>query len=337
MAYAEFFSPQQPRPVHQHIPCFESVSSFRPEPQQLQIAGISAVRASGGGSSADAPGGEAAGLVSYKTKVIEPTRERLPIGENDEIIVSFGKEANAEKRCKHLRMMVWASGHLHGIAKNGHRPLTPWFVTLTYALADAWEPNHIKGAVNAFRRWCVRQGVSTKYTWVAEIQPKRLETTGRAVVHYHLMVWLPVGQKMPKWDVPRVMASGRIREAFWGHGMTNTQQAKAGIGYLMKYLSKLGELTVFPEGLRLYGIGGLDAQARAVRAWYGLPGWVRCTYGVGDVRRVGGALVDLATGEVLPPMFARKFVPGGMLLTCLREYPDRISDGAFSTFPRATA
>lgn len=230
--------------------------------------------------------------------------------------------------------MVWASGHLHGIGKRGHRPLRPWFVTLTYAVADVWEPNHIKRAIDAFRRWCVRHRCAAKYTWVAEIQPKRLASTGKAVVHYHLMVWLPVGVKMPKWDVSELTPSGRVREPFWGHGMTNTQQAKAGIGYLMKYLSKIGELTVFPEGLRLYGIGGLDSQARTVRAWYGLPNWVRCTHGVGDVRRVAGGLVDMSTGEFLPPMFSRQLIPGGMLLTCLRDYPVRFADGAFSTYPK---
>jgi hypothetical protein len=230
--------------------------------------------------------------------------------------------------------MVHVSGHLHGMAKNGHRPLRPWFVTLTYRLADAWRANHIKQAINAFRRHAMSQGWAVKYTWVAEIQPKRLASTGDAVVHYHIMIWLPVGARMPKWDVPRVTPSGRTREPFWPHGMTNTQEAKAGIGYLMKYLSKMGDLTVFPEGLRLYGIGGLDSQARTVRAWYGLPNWVRCTYGVGDVRRVAGGLVDMSTGELLPPMFTRRLIPGGMLLTCLREYPERLADGAFSTFPK---
>lgn len=320
-----------------HIACFEPLSSFRPDPQQLQIAGVGAVLPPGWADTGGAPGGEAAGLVIFKTKVIETTRVKVPIGENDKISVSFGKQATAEKRVKGLCVAVWASGHLHGLAKNGHRPLVPWFVTLTYASADAWQSNHIKAAVNAFRRWCRQKGISTKYTWVAEIQPKRLESTGDAVVHYHLMVWLPVGVKMPKWDQARVLASGRVRAAFWGHGMTNTQQAKAGVGYLMKYLSKYGEFTVFPEGLRMYGIGGLDPQARAVRAWYGLPAWVRCTYGVGDVRRVGGSLVDMVTGEVLPPMWERQLVPGGMMLKALRDYPERISDGAFSTFPRSVS
>jgi hypothetical protein len=336
MANADFFSPSPVRPAHRHIPCAGSVSSFRPAPEQIEIQTETASPHAGTQAERDRAGGEAAGLVSFKTRANLATKANLSIGENDHFDVTFSKEATTEKRCKRLKSAVWASGHLHGIAKKGHRPLQAWFVTLTYALADAWQPRHIKRAVDAFRRWCCRQGLSAKYTWVSEIQPKRLESTGKAVVHYHLMCWLPVGAVMPKWDVPQITKSGQNRDAFWPHGMTNTQRAKAGIGYLMKYLSKIGELTVFPDGLRLYGIGGLDSQARTVRAWYGLPNWVRCTYGVGDVRRVAGGIVDMSTGEFLPPMFSRQLIPGGMRLTCLREYPQRWADGAFSTFPRAS-
>lgn len=205
------------------------------------------------------------------------------------------------------------------------------FVTLTYAEANAWEPKHISRAVDGFRRWCQRRGYPCKYTWVAEIQPKRLERTGDAVVHYHAIIWLPVGVQMPFWDIPITSAAGRVREAFWPHGMTNTERARSGVGYLMKYLSKLGELTVFPEGLRLYGVGGLDDLARQVRGWYNLPEWVKNLYGVGDVKRLSGSLVVLDTGEVLPPMFRREFIPGGVLLHVLGDYPERFHDGAYSS------
>lgn len=113
--------------------------------------------------------------------------------------------------------------------------------------------------------------------------------------------------------------------------MSNTEAAKAGVGYLMKYLSKLGELTVFPDGLRLYGMGGLDPLARAVRTWYNLPQWAKNSYGVGDLKRTPSGLVDLETGEILPPMYSRHLIPGGLVLTLLRPYPERWQDGAYST------
>jgi len=245
--------------------------------------------------------------------------------------VNLAPSAAAERRVKRLKKSVWASGHLHGIAENGSRAPQCWFVTLTYAKANAWAANHVRGALDSFRKWCKRVGALCRYTWVGEIQPKRLENTGDAVVHYHLLVWLPRHLSMPQWDRPK----GK-RDAFWSHGMTNTQKAKAGVGYLMKYLSKLGELTRFPKGLRLYGIGGLNAQARNVRAWYNLPEWVKASYGVAEVVRKKIGLLVKATGEILEPAFSVKFVPSGLVITQLRDVAQRFHDGAYSTFPRAT-
>jgi hypothetical protein len=116
--------------------------------------------------------------------------------------------------------------------------------------------------------------------------------------------------------------------------MTNTQKALSGVGYLMKYLSKLGELTIFPDGLRLYGIGGLDELARAVRGWYNLPEWAKASHGVGDLARLGSRFVVVATGEILELMYRREVIPGGIRLHLLRDYPVRFHDGAYSTFPR---
>lgn len=260
-----------------------------------------------------------AGLVSYKTTV-------------NQLFVNCAPSAVAERRVKRLKKSVWASGHLHGMCDHGKRAPQPWFVTLTYADAHGWRAEHIKDAVNAYRRFCKSAGVSCRYTWVAEIQPKRLATTGQAVVHYHLLAWLPQGVRMPQWDHP----NGR-RAAFWSHGMTNTQKAKAGVGYLMKYLSKLGELTRFPKGLRLYGIGGLNQQGRGVRSWLNLPEWVKSSYGVGDVRRIKSGFVVRETGELLPPAFRVRLVPHGLEMFPLRELPTRFHDGAYSTYPRPAA
>jgi len=296
-------------------------------PDGFALAATATGRAAAGG------GDGGAGLVSSKTKVNESIKGHPPIGKNGHFEITFSKQLQAKSRVDRLKRSVWASGHLHGIAKKGHRPMVPWFVTLTYAEARAWRPNHVKQAMNSFRRWCLRKGYAAKYTWVSEIQPKRAERTGENVVHYHLMIWLPVGAQMPFWDREEITPSGRHREAFWSHGMTNTQRAKAGVGYLMKYLSKLGELTVFPDGIRLYGVGGLDESARAVRGWYNLPEWVKRTYGVGEVKRMGCHLVHMTTGEVLPPMFAVRVIPGGISLTCLGDYPERWHTGAHSTYP----
>jgi hypothetical protein len=113
--------------------------------------------------------------------------------------------------------------------------------------------------------------------------------------------------------------------------MTNRQKAKNGVGYLMKYLSKMGDLHEFPEGLRLHGSGGLEQYAKQIRTWYNLPEWVKREYGVGEVKRRGGRLVVMDSGEILEPMFSRQFVPGGMVCKALRDVPERRHDGPYST------
>lgn len=254
-----------------------------------------------------------AGLVSSKTTV------------NPDVSINLSKPECALRRIKRLRRSVWASGHLHGITDNGHRPPICWFVTLTYAGEDDWKPDHIKTAVNRYRRWCKNAGIQCRYTWVAEIQPKRFERTGKAVVHYHMLCWLPHGVNMPQWD-----RATKHRDEFWSHGMTNTQKSTAGVGYLMKYLSKLGELTIFPKGLRLYGIGGLTQIARSVSAWYNLPEWVKNQFGVGQVARKKCGFVVHETGEILPAAYKVSFVHGSIFMQKLRELHPRLHDGAYS-------
>lgn len=268
---------------------------------------LSGHRGTGDGGSAAAG---AAGLVTYKTSPLE---------------VLFDKETTRKKRIKRLRRSVWASGTLHGLADHGHRPPVAWMVTLTYVGVDDWRADHISAASEQYRRHCARKRVPCRYLWVAELQK-------RGAVHYHLIAWLPKGVSMPHWDRTTTTAGGRRVKAFWSHGMTNVEQARTGVGYLMKYLSKLDDVTAFPPHLRLYGVGGLTPQARLIRGWYNLPEWAKREYGVGDLRRIGSLLVVVETGEVVPAMYTRKFIPGGILLDQLREMPERFHTGAYSGY-----
>lgn len=113
-------------------------------------------------------------------------------------------------------------------------------------------------------------------------------------------------------------------------GMTNTQPAKAGVGYLMKYLSKMGKYHEFPSGCRTYGIGGLDAQGRQIRAWYRLPEWAKRLVGVGQFSRVPGGLLDTFTGELHRCPYSVLRTSSGIRLTPLWVMPDRFHDGPYS-------
>lgn len=259
--------------------------------------------------------GSKAGLVPFKTSLKT---------------VSFAPSVVAERRVKKLKKSVWSSGHLHGIADNGSRPPAVWFVTLTYGGGKDWSADHISKALQQFRNWCKSRGYACRYTWVAELQ-------GRGAVHYHLLAWLPKGVRMPHWDRTAKTPSGRAMAVWWPYGMTNTQIAKSGVGYLMKYLSKLGELTRFPKGLRLYGIGGLNNCGRAVRSWLNFPEWVKSSYGVGEVKRVACGFMVRLTGELLPPAYRVSRMPDGIQLHPLRELPERFHDGAYSAWPSRLA
>lgn len=309
--------------MNQHIPCLAPLASFRSAPSQFSFSDFAAP--ADGCAIAQPKPPKAAGLVPYKTS-----------SGSFDLTIDLGPSPCAERRIRRLKRSIWASGHLHGLADNGFRPGVPWFVTLTYADANGWRPNHLSKAVEGFRHWCDSRAVPCRYSWVGEIQPKRLETTGDAAVHYHLLAWLPVGVRMPKWDRRTVTKRGVKRAVFWSHGMTQRAIAKSGVGYLMKYLSKLGELTRFPKGLRLYGVGGLNATGRSIRAWYNLPEWVKCSYGVGEVGRAGGRLVVRSTGELLQPAYSVFKVPGALILHALRELPKRWFDGAYSTLAAAS-
>ena len=256
-----------------------------------------------------ASGAGAAGLVPSKT---------------NRQTISFAPSVVAERRVKRLKKSVWASGHLHGIADNGSRPPVVWFVTLTYRGVADWSSKHMSKAMEGYRHWCRDRGVACRYTWVAELQ-------SRGAVHYHLLAWLPHGVRMPLWDRRTVTTKGKPSVCFWPYGMTNRQVAKAGVGYLMKYLSKLGELTRFPKGLRLYGVGGLNVQGRGVRSWLNLPEWVKASYGVGEIKRVVRGFCERATGLILEPMFRVHHFPDGISLERLRPAPERFHDGAYST------
>ena len=286
---------------------------FNPEPLKQRSPHAGAVHASE--AQARRPGaGEAApvpGLVPSKTSPLE---------------ILFDKAVTRKKRVKRLRRSVWAAGHLHGLADHGKRPPVAWMVTLTYVGVDDWRSDHISAASEQYRRHCARLRVPCRYLWVAELQK-------RGAVHYHLIAWLPKGVGMPHWDRDTVSPSGRPVRAFWGHGMTNVEQARTGVGYLMKYLSKLDDGAAFPPHLRLYGVGGLTSQARMVRGWYNLPEWAKREYGVGELKRQGSRLIVMETGEIVPPMYSRHFIPGGVLLEPLRGMPERFHSGAYSKLP----
>jgi hypothetical protein len=190
-------------------------------------------------------------------------------------------------------------------------------VTLTYVGLNDWRPNHLSRCLKVVRKWCAKRAVAFRYVWVAELQR-------RGAMHYHLAIWLPKHIQLPKFD----------KQGWWPHGMTQRLIAKNPVGYLMKYLSKVGPLQAFPKGARIHGYGGLTQQARGICTWLNLPSWCKQRFGVGELRTVAGRRVVRISGEVLEPMYTRIVGPSGMRLYPNGPLPDQWASGPYSSLAR---
>lgn len=154
------------------------------------------------------------------------------------------------------------------------------FLTLTYAKVDDWRPRHIADLLAHIRKWAKRRGFPFRYVWVAEMQK-------RGAIHYHIVMWLPSGLRLPKPD----------KQGWWPHGASKTEGVKRNAtGYLMKYVSKGvgGEYPDLLKGARIVGYGGLDRKAQDEMHYWCLPRYIRQGVEVGERVRpvVGGGRVS---------------------------------------------
>lgn len=171
-------------------------------------------------------------------------------------------------RLARLRRAVGFAARGHLVSERGHRSDVCVMLTLTYAGSnDDWSPKHLTAFMTHVREWCRRREISCRYVWVAELQK-------RGVIHYHIAIWMPRGEKLPKPD----------DQGWWPHGMTRTEVARAAVPYLLKYLSKGAGDTLgsFPKGARIYGVGGLEHSLRRARRWLGLPAFVQARSSIDD-------------------------------------------------------
>lgn len=200
-------------------------------------------------------------------------------------------------RLSRMRSRVLTASRLHC------QQVSRWrvaMVTPTYRPGVEWSPLHMTQAVRCMREWLRRRGVCARYVWVMEL-------TKRGRPHYHLLVWLPWGVVLPKFD----------EAGWWPHGMTKAEWARNAIGYIAKYASKGDSEGKMPEGARLHGNGGLTGEALLEQRWWAKPTWLRDQVAVGDVvrRRAGGGWVDADTGEVFRSPWLVRFEGGFVVLS----------------------
>lgn len=198
----------------------------------------------------------------------------------------------ASMRVRHLRRAVGFAARAHGVSRDGFRPDVCKMLTLTYADASAWRPEHVKRLLDRYRSWLRAKNIPCRYVWVAELQK-------RGAIHYHIALFVPHGTKVPYPD-----AAG-----WWKHGCTNVEEARAAVPYLMKYLSKGGDKAGawrLPQGARMYGVGGVEHSLRRARRWLALPAFVRSRADISDDwrRAPGGGWVD-PDGVIWPSEYRR--------------------------------
>ena len=184
-------------------------------------------------------------------------------------------------------------------------------VTATYRPGVAWGPRHVAAALKCLREWARRRRTWVKYVW-------RLEFTRRGVPHYHVVVWLPRGRTMPRWD----------KRGWWPHGMTNAVWARRPVGYLAKYAAKAADWppgTRGTHGARWFGVGGLSLRGRLRALWRGAPAWVRERWPEGEpLKRLSGSWWRLGSFVELRSPWALEVVGDGCAFRWRGWTPDDV-------------
>jgi len=127
-------------------------------------------------------------------------------------------------------------------------------VTLTYRNIEDWQPRHVTQFLRKVKR--VLSPDLFGYFWVAEMQQ-------RGAVHYHVVLAVRHGVRMPKPD----------DEGLWQHGLTRVELVRYVFAYMSKYLQKDGQKAKFPKGIRMFGYSffALKDQIK----FFKLPVWLQ--------------------------------------------------------------
>lgn len=193
------------------------------------------------------------------------------------------------RRIACLRRAVGFAARAHSHPRPGLPPDKVVMLTATYRTAEDWRPKHVAALLDHVRHWSKVRSIQFRYVWVAELQQ-------RGAVHYHVAIWLPIGEKLPFADA----------QGWWPHGMTNTEEARAAVPYLMKYLSKGSSIMRLPHRARMYGVGGLSPELKLAARWLRHPSFVQARADIfDDWRRAPGGGWHAPSGSHFSSEFQR--------------------------------
>lgn len=184
-------------------------------------------------------------------------------------IIEFSPR-KARLRRVQKRVRSWAEVIQPFIQKVGvtHRMV---MITLTYEGVNDWKKNDIREFMLRVRKELGKSLLA--YSWVAELQK-------RGAVHYHVLLLVPKGTKIPKPD----------EAGWWEKGMSRIETAKSPF-YILTYTGKeYQKVGIFPKGLRMFAVWVADGVVSAVTRWFfrlsTLPSWLVEEL-KGDLRIVG--------------------------------------------------
>ena len=227
-----------------------------------------------------AAGGRAASIASEQPPAAFGLVPSSTSNRKDELTID-----RFESRYRRLRKNVITSARLlrDSLLIGGFRYFLA-MLTLTYAPGIEWSPKHIPELQKKIRAWLRYRGHRYAFVWVCELQE-------RGAPHYHLLIWVPWGLRLPRPD----------QFGWWPHGSTRIEKVEKPIGYLIKYLSK-GQDSIhrFIKGQRTHGSGGLTPAAKMERRWWLAPSYVRQRWPDfhDDVHPAeGGGWISRQTGE----------------------------------------
>lgn len=166
------------------------------------------------------------------------------------------------------RIFTWAE-EVDQYKKN--HPVRLVLVTLTYAKVDDYRPGHLGNYLKNIKTKLGKNLLA--FAWVAELQQ-------RLAVHYHVVLVVKPGTKIPKPD----------KGGYWVHGMSKIETARTAY-YLATYTGKKyqKDLSKYPKSCRLYAVsirssmrektsvgssgGQIGHKKVSVRTAEGLPVW----------------------------------------------------------------
>lgn len=226
-------------------------------------------------------------------------RYKITLTNGSEVICIDAHEARLS-RCQR-RVHAWATAlpNAPRVVRRANRKLKigPRMVmlTLTYSDIDAWEKNQIRDFMVELREE-IGKGLYG-YSWVLEMQK-------RGAPHYHVLLYVKRGTKIPKPD-----------EKMWKYGMSRIETVNTPF-YICKYTSKKSQKVYqkegFPPGARMFAVkiyqSDVPEEELFIFKISAVPAWLRphllevkaqTSEEVKYRRYKGGGWLIVNTGEVI--------------------------------------